>query len=236
MWTEKKIWGLNLQASCDHFKRFTSVSIIYPASTSDFLAFETSRFHTQIKQEGFLAEGLCLYGDNAYVNTMYMATPFPNVSASDSRDAYNFYHSQVRINIECAFGILVNRWAILRKITSHKFTIKKICGLVTCLCQLHNFLIERAEVYSIEHATQDETELAEKNQDGLNQYVAVSTHNSDDGEINYRVDELIGNHHFDDDERGELRQIISRSLNRGELPREILHKQICDKAMRRPNT
>ena len=143
-------------------------------------------------------------------------SPFPNVSASDSRDAYNFYHSQVRINIE--------------------FTIKKNCGLVTCLCQLHNFLIERAEVYSIEHAAQDETEFAEKNQDGLNQYVAVSTHNSDDGEINYRVDELIGNQHFDDDERGELRQIISRSQNRGELPREILHKQICEKAMRRPNT
>ena len=56
---EKK-YGLNLQASCDHLKRFTSVSIIYPASTSDFLAFETSRFHTEIKQEGFHAEGLFL--------------------------------------------------------------------------------------------------------------------------------------------------------------------------------
>ena len=45
----KKKYGLNLQASCDHLKRFTSVSIIYPASTSDFLAFETSRFHATKK-------------------------------------------------------------------------------------------------------------------------------------------------------------------------------------------
>jgi len=54
----KKKYGLNLQASCDHLKRFTSVSIIYPASTSDFLAFETSRFHTEIKQEGGLHTNL----------------------------------------------------------------------------------------------------------------------------------------------------------------------------------
>ena len=72
---EKK-YGLNLQSSCDHLKQFTSVSIIYPASTSDFLAFETSRFHTEIKQEGFLAEGLCLPSQMFLHQTAGMSTTF----------------------------------------------------------------------------------------------------------------------------------------------------------------
>ena len=42
-----------------------------------------------------------------------MTTPFKSVSAG-YKDAFDFYHSQIRINIECAFGMLVNRWAVLR--------------------------------------------------------------------------------------------------------------------------
>ena len=42
-----------------------------------------------------------------------MTTPFKAVS-SGPKDAFNFFHSQTRINIECAFGMLVNRWAVLK--------------------------------------------------------------------------------------------------------------------------
>jgi hypothetical protein len=42
-----------------------------------------------------------------------MATPYSGISGG-TKDAYNFYHSQVRINIECTFGRFVARWAILR--------------------------------------------------------------------------------------------------------------------------
>jgi hypothetical protein len=45
-----------------------------------------------------------------------MATPFPNVSGNEnmkSMDNYNFYHLQLRIQIECAFGMLVQKWGIL---------------------------------------------------------------------------------------------------------------------------
>lgn len=34
---------------------------------------------------------------------MHTATPYPN--ARGDRNAYNFYHSQHRMNIECAFGM-----------------------------------------------------------------------------------------------------------------------------------
>ena len=92
--------------------------------------------------EGFLAPDLCLFGDNAYVNDTFMATPFPNVSVDSVEDAYNFYHSQLRITIECAFGMLVNRWGILRKPLSQNYELHKIVALVIFLCRLHNFMID----------------------------------------------------------------------------------------------
>ena len=39
-------------------------------------------------ESGMLAPGWCLYGNNAYLNTSYMATPFAAISGG-SKDAYN---------------------------------------------------------------------------------------------------------------------------------------------------
>jgi hypothetical protein len=126
----KKIFGLNMQAISDVEGCFLDVSIKHPAATSDYLAFCTSSFKHKLERPGFLAPELCLFGDNDYVNTSYMATPLKGVAFS-TKDNYNFYHSQVRmswhgttsfhwfvltklclqlcINIECAFGMFVHR-------------------------------------------------------------------------------------------------------------------------------
>ena len=58
-----------------------------------------------------------LFGDNAYLNSLFMATPYPNVSGDPekkTKDDYNSFHSQLHIRVECAFGMLVQRWGILR--------------------------------------------------------------------------------------------------------------------------
>ena len=109
----KKCFVLNMQAICDSKRRFLDIDITHPDSTSDYLAFGTSPICTLLETEGFLSPGLTIYGDNTYMNTPYMTPPFKSIS-SGVKDAYNFYHSQVQINIECTFGILVNRWAVLR--------------------------------------------------------------------------------------------------------------------------
>ena len=95
----KHKFGLNLQGTCDSDGRFLDICIGHPAATSDYLAFATSSFRNRLEQPGFLAEGLCIFGDNAYVNCSYMATPFKNI-ASGSKDNYNHYHSQVRKTID----------------------------------------------------------------------------------------------------------------------------------------
>ena len=97
----KHKFGMNCQAICDARGKFLDLSILFPASTSDCLAFERMTIYSKLLQQVFLAPGLCLFGDNAYINSFFMSTPFAGVSGG-SKDSYNFYHSQVRIRIECA--------------------------------------------------------------------------------------------------------------------------------------
>ena len=139
----KHKFGLNFQAVCDHESRFLDISILYGAACSDLLAFENSSLKAKLERAGFLADGLCIFGDNAYMNRFYMATPFPNVSGHGiQQDSYNFYHSQLRIRIECAFGILVQRFGYLRKKAPQQHTMTKVMAIVASMCRIHNWLID----------------------------------------------------------------------------------------------
>ncbi len=102
----KKKFGLNCQAVCNVKGQFLDISMLNPGITSDYLAFEgMSLFHRL--EQGILAPDLSLFGYNAYLNTAYMATPSTAISGVP-KDAYNFYHSQFRIRIECVFGMLTH--------------------------------------------------------------------------------------------------------------------------------
>jgi DDE superfamily endonuclease len=85
-----------------------------------------------------------LFGDNAYINTKFMATPYPGAKLG-TRDSYNFYHSQVRINIECAFGRFVHRWAVFRSAMQQNVTLMKTTALVVGCMKLHNYCIDEAD-------------------------------------------------------------------------------------------
>jgi hypothetical protein len=93
---------------------------------------------------GLLAPGLSLSGDNAYLNSIFMATPYSGVS-SGSKDAYNFYHSQLRIQMECAFGMFTHCWAILCSAIPMQVSPKKTIALVLALAKLHNFCIDERD-------------------------------------------------------------------------------------------
>lgn len=144
----KKKFGIVLQAICDHKRRFLDIDIRHPGSTSDYLAFVTSHIHKELlSNQALLHPDLTLFGDSAYVNAPFMATPFKGTN-SGIKDAYNFYHSQVRISIECTFGMLVHRFGCLRKPMPVNITMDKVVSLVRCLCVLHNFCIDGNESYA----------------------------------------------------------------------------------------
>jgi len=135
---------LNVQAVCDARGRFLDMSVVFPGSSSDCLAFEGSSLFQRL-EAGLLDAGLCLFGDNAYINDVFMATPFSGVSGG-TKDSYNFYHSQLRIRIECAFGMLVHRWSILRRAIPNNISIKKTVALTIAAAKLHNFCIDEKDM------------------------------------------------------------------------------------------
>jgi hypothetical protein len=129
-------YGYNLQAVADADGRFLAVWLIHPASSSDFISFLRSKLYLKLTTPGFLADGLVIFGDNAYVSTEYMVTPYKSVRAGP-KDDFNFFHSQLRINIERAFGMLVHRWAILRRPMSSRmgpFNLRFRCSGSFCFC------------------------------------------------------------------------------------------------------
>ena len=128
----KNKFGLNMQAVSDCRGRILDLSINYGRASADIIAFEASDLYDKLEKGLLRNSRLALFGDNAYVNKCYMATPFPNVS-SGGEDIYNFYHSQLRIQVECCCGQFVHRWGILR--TNLKEDYNKTChcyGQLSC--------------------------------------------------------------------------------------------------------
>jgi hypothetical protein len=165
-----------------------------------------------------LAPGLCLFGDNAYTNTSFMATPYSGVSGG-SKDAYNFFHSQLRINIECAFGKFVHRWGILRAAIPLNISLTKTISLVIALAKLHNFCMDNSDDISIDNLPSDTLELQ--------LHGAVPLQNI--GGVTMVPTLLGGGHHRDD-----VPPLPRRRTEDLTLPRYRLHETIADNNLSRP--
>ena len=101
----KHKFRLNCQAVSDFRGSILDILIKYGSSSSDCLAFEGSDLHRHL-EEGLMKKDIdwprsVLFGDNAYLNSSYIATPYPNVSADVeeqwTRDNYIF--------ITCSFEL-----------------------------------------------------------------------------------------------------------------------------------
>ena len=90
----KNKFGFNMQAVSDCRGMILDLSINYGGASAEIIAFEASDLYDKLEKGLLHNSRLALFGDNAYVNKSYMATPFPNVS-SGGEDTYNFYHSQL---------------------------------------------------------------------------------------------------------------------------------------------
>ena len=109
-------------AVSDERGQLLEISIIFGGSSADSVAFHASDLYNRLLS-GLLTDGYVLFGDNAYINSKFMATPYPNVLGG-SKDNYNFFHLQLCIRVECAFGMLVKRWGILCMAMPSNITIE----------------------------------------------------------------------------------------------------------------
>jgi hypothetical protein len=164
----------------------------------------------------FLAPNLTFFGDNAYVSTEFMATPYKG-SQQGCKDAYNFFQSQLRINIECAFGMLVHRWGVLHKPLPVNITVSKATQLVRALCIFHNFCIDEKEPIA----------SLPSSEDVLTGMISGGFAHDDAGS---RPELLMDNgHHFDDYvSANNQRNIRRRQQRTTDFPRERLLAHITD--------
>jgi hypothetical protein len=227
----KHKYGLNCQAVCDSRGRFLDISIVYPGSTSDCLAFEGMSLFDKLER-GILAPGLCFFGDLAYLNSIFMATPFSGVSGG-TKDAYNYYHSQVRIRIECAFGMLTHRWAILRSAIPMGISLKKTIALVIALAKLHNYCIDEKDEVVPPVSAVDELRIE------IRGGIPLETTPMSSGGESIPRQLIDGGNHFDDMDqarrRSRVRQYRSQAqaINQ-QLPRDRLHDLVAEANLCRP--
>lgn len=220
----KHKFGLNLMGTVDYNGRFVDVQIQHPASTSDFLAFATSDLKAKVEQPGFLAPNLVIFGDNAYTNSTYMVTPYKGSRVGTTQDNFNFYHSQLRIQVECSFGKLVHRWGILRRPMSKSIGIKKTSTLVMALCRLHNFCTD-------ENSPNTELPLAVDTEFAV-MHAGVELNVTANNALE-PTDLLHGGEHSDDVPRNIRRQ-QQRLQERVVLPQEVMHDHVTNKGLQRP--
>lgn len=234
----KNKYGLNMQAVCDHQGRFLDVSIVYGGASSDLLAFEASEIYGKLKNDNLLAPGLCLFGDNACVNSPFMATPYPG-NINRERDNYNFFHSQLRIISECSFGRLVTRWGFLQKKAPQNFSIAKIIATVLCLCRLHNFctdasLARREELDPLRAV--DEDAISIRLHGGIP--IQRQYRQELEREVTRPTYLLDGGNHNNDGASRHFQRTQQRRRQRGAinvpLPRERLCAQVAEMGLERP--
>lgn len=140
---------INSQAVCDANRKFIAISASNCGSTNDAVAFETSNIKNLCTSQQFPYHWV---GDAAYVLNEKMVVPYSGNNLSKVEDSFNFFQSQVRINIECSFGILVARWGILWR--PLRFNLENSAKIIVCCATLHNFCIDqRLELPDATHKT-----------------------------------------------------------------------------------
>jgi hypothetical protein len=134
----KKGYGINMQGICDAQCRFIGFSCNTAGSTNDYVAFRHSFCYGLWPT---LPAPFYYLGDCAYPLSPVCLTPFVGTSIVKEQDTFNFYHSQLRITIERAFGILVGVFGIFH--TPLTFSIATSCEVVEACVRLHNFRINQ---------------------------------------------------------------------------------------------
>ena len=129
-------FGINVQAICDHKYRFTWMSALATGSTHDSAAWGLTELYDQI---GIIVP-YYINGDAAYPASEVLLVPFKGIRLSKDKDAFNYFQSAVRIRIENSFGILRNRWLILKK--PIQLNPLRVPMFVRVLMKLHNFIID----------------------------------------------------------------------------------------------
>jgi DDE superfamily endonuclease len=127
-------YGVNIQEACDHQCHFTFIGVASPGVMGDQEAITQIRLGDLIKKVSWIVlcnRQLCLHTSEHLV-PIFCAEQ----AIVAKNDNFNFFASQLCIQIETAFGLMVKKWAIL----SHPLSVTSaaFCFLVAVFVMYHN--------------------------------------------------------------------------------------------------
>lgn len=137
----KGFYALPIQALVNSDYRFICFSALCRGSTHDALAHAVSSLGRYL-EDGRLEMEYWIAGDEAYNCSEYLITPVPASMASDVEDAFNFYHSSLRMHVEQSFGMLIKKFRILKML---EYSVKDSAEIVAIAMKLHNFCLENSD-------------------------------------------------------------------------------------------
>uniref|UniRef100_A0A8C5PDD9 DDE Tnp4 domain-containing protein n=1 Tax=Leptobrachium leishanense TaxID=445787 RepID=A0A8C5PDD9_9ANUR len=77
-------------------------------------------------------------GDEAFALTEHLMRPYSNCGLSVEKRVFNYRLTRARRVVECAFGILSNKWRILH--CPINLNLENAISVVKAVCVLHNFV------------------------------------------------------------------------------------------------
>lgn len=156
----KQQYSIVLLALVDAHARFLYVDVGANGRQSDAGVYANSNLCNALMQNSLnIPTRDCLPGtttyapylvvsDDAFPMTTYMLKPYPERLYDDVQSRiFNYRLSRARRIVENAFGILVNRWRVLRgRMTLVPATVEKV---VLATCALHNYILAHTKPSSV---------------------------------------------------------------------------------------
>ena len=144
--SRKNFYALNVQAICDRQKRILWISPGHKGATHDSVAWKETKLHDLLDKELYdtlKKHGFFIVGDSAYPLSPYLQVPYSDARPKSDKDAFNFWLSNSRIQIECTFGEFIARFGIFWR--TLQFDLARCCDIINAAARLHNFLIDCRE-------------------------------------------------------------------------------------------
>ncbi|XP_022835118.1 protein ALP1-like isoform X1 [Spodoptera litura] len=149
----KHYFSIVLLAICDVNYKFTFIDVGSYGKASDSTIYKESKLFKKLEDQSLNLPApkaissssgpvnYCFVGDEAFGLAEHMLRPYSGKHLNIEKRIFNYRLSQARRHIECAFGILVNKWRILHRPLNVSIDFAE--DIVKACCILHNFVRQR---------------------------------------------------------------------------------------------
>src|SRR5436305_1898808 len=144
----KGFYSIVLQAVVDYKKKFLDICVGWPGSTHDSRILINSNLYNKFNNQNNLNK--YILGDGGYPNLSWLIVPYKDIGRGLTHEQtyFNLKHSQIRIKVEQAFGLLKGRWRCL--LHTLEVSCEIVSHIITTCCILHNICEERSDFLSPE--------------------------------------------------------------------------------------